>query len=263
MTQDNLTGVYTNYCYDSANRLIMADPGNVGPTRYTYDANGNRTETTYGSTTQTQTVNAADQLTMPGYSYDGAGNTRTDSHGTATYNGADQLTALANNAGTHTYTYAGTDQTELIAEGNGRTYTYGRTGQTGLPLIESFVSSGTTYGYLYDPAGTPLAIQAGTNTHYLGLDGLGSVIAAVNHTGTHTAAWTYDPWGKMTATALNGSGIASPTATPAACPTATPTSCTSATAGTTRPPAASPNPTPAVKTRTRTCTPAAIPSTQP
>ncbi|RZU33972.1 RHS repeat-associated protein [Blastococcus saxobsidens] len=207
---DNRTGAQTAYCYDTANRLISASTPGADTWAYSYDVNGNRTQAVKnGTVVQTLSVNAADQITSTGYGYDASGNTLTDSHGAATYNGADQMTALTDNAGTHTYTYAGIDQTELIAEGNGRTYTHGRTDEAGVPLIESFVSSGTTFAYLYDPAGTPLAILAGTNTHYLGLDGLGSVVAAVNHSGTHTAAWSYDPWGQATATAMNGSGIAS------------------------------------------------------
>lgn len=38
------------------------------------------------------------------------------------------------------------------------------------------------------------------------LDGLGSPTALVNHDGTQTAAYTYDPYGGTTATAVNGSG---------------------------------------------------------
>jgi RHS repeat-associated protein len=205
---DMLTNVYTNYCYDSANRLTQDSPG-VGATYYySYDANGNRTETRYkdGTLVQSQTVNAADQLTMTGYSYDAAGNTTADSHGTEAWNAAGQMTTLTNGSGSHSYTYAGTDQTELISDGNGRNYTYGRSGSTGLPLIESFTKSGNTYSYLYDPNGTPLAIEGG-NTHYLALDGLGSIIATIKHDGTTTATYSYDAWGQQTTTAHNGSSI--------------------------------------------------------
>lgn len=206
VAHDKISGVYTNYCYDTSNRLITADPGNAGPTGYTYDPDGNRTKVTApgGSVTQSLTVNATDQLTTAGYGYDADGNTTSDpAHGTAGYNAANQMTTQ----GPGSYSYAGTDQTELVSDPNGRTYTYGRTSPTtGLPLIESFTDGGASYSYLYDPQGTPLAIEA-SSTHYLALDGLGSVLAAINNTGSVTATYAYDPWGNTTATAQNGSGI--------------------------------------------------------
>jgi RHS repeat-associated protein len=204
---DVITDIYTNYCYDTSNRLILADPGAGDTFAYSYDADGNRTQiTTDGSVTQTQTVNAADQLTTAGYSYDADGNTTADSHGTMTYNGAGQLTSLTDSQGAHAYSYAGTDQTEPITDPSGRNYTYGRQSNTGLPLVESFTQGGSSYSYLYDDTGTPLAIE-GSLTHYLALDGLGSVVAAINHSGTATATYRYDPWGKQTTTPQNGSGI--------------------------------------------------------
>jgi RHS repeat-associated protein len=209
---DVLSNVYTNYCYDTSNRLITADPG-VGSTHtYSYDADGNRTQTaTDGTVSQTQTVNAADQLTMAGYHYDADGNATNNNYGAETYNAASQMTSVTNGSGTHTYTYAGTDQTELVTS-EGRNYTYGRTSPaTGLPLVESFTAdSGTNFAYLYDPKGTPLAITGvgpGSNDHYLALDGLGSVIASIRHDGVTTATYSYDPWGAQTATPQNGSAI--------------------------------------------------------
>ncbi|WNV75797.1 RHS repeat-associated core domain-containing protein [Geodermatophilus sp. DSM 44513] len=47
------------------------------------------------------------------------------------------------------------------------------------------------------------------NAHYLALDGLGSIVATINHTGAQTAAYTYDPWDSMTATGVNASAIKS------------------------------------------------------
>lgn len=207
-----LTNVYTNYCYDTSNRLTVADPG-VGSTYvYSYDADGNRLQTTTdGSTSQTQTVNAADQLTMAGYHYDGNGNATNNNYGAETYNAANQMTSLTDSDGTHSYSYAGTDQSELITDGQGRNYTYGRTGSDGLPLVESFTAdSGTNFAYLYDPSGTPLAITGvgpGSDDHYLALDGLGSVVATIRQTGVTTATYSYDPWGNRTVTAQNGSAI--------------------------------------------------------
>ncbi|MCU1667930.1 MAG: hypothetical protein JWP40_857 [Blastococcus sp.] len=207
IAHDNVTGAENDYCYDSSNRLIAVTPSDAYYLTYSYNADGNRTQSTSnGSVSQTQTVNAADQLTMAGYHYDGNGNATNNNYGAETYNAANQMTSLTNNSGTHTYSYAGTDQTEIITDGAGRSYTYGRTADTGLPLVESYSTGGSTFSYLYDPSGTPLAIE-GSNAHYLALDGLGSIIATINQNGTTTATYTYDPWGTQTATAQNGSGI--------------------------------------------------------
>lgn len=138
---------------------------------------------------QTLTVTAGDQITSAGYGHDASGNT----------------TAGPSVGSTAGYTYAGTDQVELIAQSGGRDYTYGRANSTGVPIIESYTAGSTTTSYTYDPQGTPLAVE-GANSHYLALDGLGSPVALVNNSGGQTAAYSYDPYGGMTATAVNGSG---------------------------------------------------------
>ncbi|MGH2217606.1 RHS repeat domain-containing protein, partial [Enterococcus faecalis] len=83
----------TSYCYDDANRLTAATTPGGDSWTYTYDINGNRTQTVKnGVVVQTQTVNNADQLTDTGYTHDGSGNlTGTPDGTTATYNGSEQL----------------------------------------------------------------------------------------------------------------------------------------------------------------------------
>ena len=213
---DQRSGAVTTYCYDQANRLISATTPGGDAWAYTYDGNGNRTKTVKnGTVVQTLTVNSADQITSSGYAHDGSGN-QTSGTGTgigaATYNGAEQMVTRQPGTTVAAYTYAGTDQTELVTEqptggASLQTYGYGRTGATGLPLIESHASGTNLNHYLYDPQGTPLALLAYTGqTHYLALDGLGSPVAMVNQSGTHTAAYTYDPYGQVTATSPSGGG---------------------------------------------------------
>jgi RHS repeat-associated protein len=211
---DNRTGRVTTYCYDKANRLVSATTPGGDTWAYTYDGNGNRTQTRKnGAVVQTLTANTGDQITTAGYGYDASGNTTTAPAvgNPVTYNGAEQMTARTtagdgySGGGTSTYTYAGTDQTELISQTGLLDYTYGRTNAAGLPIIESYTKGGTTTSYTYDPQGTPLAVE-GTNSHYLALDGLGSPVALVNNSGGQTGSYAYDPYGQMTATAVNGSG---------------------------------------------------------
>ncbi|WP_346621074.1 hypothetical protein [Blastococcus montanus] len=86
-------------------------------------------------------------------------------------------------------------------------YGYGRTGDTGLPLVESYASGSNANHYVYDPQGTPLALLAYTGqTHYLALDGLGSAVGMINQSATHTAAYSHDPYGQVTANSPTGGG---------------------------------------------------------
>jgi RHS repeat-associated protein len=207
---DHRTGATTAYCYDMANRLTAATTPGGDSWTYSYDGNGNRTQTTKnGTVVQQLTVNAADQITNNGYSHDAAGNlTAAPANGAMSYSGAEQMTTRTGTGGTtFTYTYAGTDQTELIAQSDGYSYAYGRTNGNGMPVLETFTRSGTTFAYAYDPQGTPVVLEGGMS-HYLATDGLGSPVALVNHGGTQTAAYTYDPYGQSTATNLNGSSVA-------------------------------------------------------
>jgi len=207
---DNRTGRVTTYCYDPANRLVSSSTPGGDSWEYDYDGNGNgnRTQTTKnGTVVQTLTVNTADQVTTAGYTYDASGNT-TAAPGVAAavgYNGAEQMTTRGNAS----YVYAGSDQTELVRQSGGgvreRSYTYGRTNSNGMPIIESYKDGTTTLSYLYDPQGTPLALLGG-NSHYLAMDGLGSPTALINQDGGQTGKYTYDPYGGITATAVNGSG---------------------------------------------------------
>ena len=205
---DNLAGKTTSYCYDHSNRLTAASTAGGDSYAYTYDVDGNRTKVTKnGAVTQTMTFKTGDVVSTAGYTVDADGNTTADSYASEAYDGADRLVTMTDGSGVHSSTYAGTNQVERITDGDGHNYTYGRTTDQGLPLVESYVDGGgTTYSYLYDNKGTPLAIE-GANTHYLTLDGLGSPVATVNQNGTTTATYTYDAYGQTTATARNGSGI--------------------------------------------------------
>ncbi|WP_409332947.1 RHS repeat domain-containing protein [Trujillonella humicola] len=208
---DHLTARTTTYCYDPANRLTSATTPGGDTWVYTYNTNGDRTSTTLnGTVVQSLAFNNADQITTGGYSYDASGNATAAPSlaATVTYNGAEQMTNRTTTGSAPVnvdYTYAGTDQVELTAiSRDGRAYAYGRTDGNGLPIIESFTHGGTTYSYLYDPQGTPLAWLGG-NAHYLAMDGLGSPTALINHNGAQTGAYTYDPYGRTTATPIGGS----------------------------------------------------------
>ncbi|WP_091933612.1 RHS repeat-associated core domain-containing protein, partial [Blastococcus sp. DSM 46786] len=206
---DHLTGLVTSYCYDTANRLTSATTPGGDSWTYSYDANGNRTQTTKnGAVVQTQTVNAADQLTGTGNSYDSAGNqTGIVGLGSAVYKADGQMTRLATSTTTSAYEYAGTDQTELIREtragGLNNVYAYGRTDANGIPLVKAHTvglnTLDNTAFLVHDPQGTPIALRTPDGqVHYYTQDGLGSVTHLTNQNGATTGTYSYDPWGVTT-----------------------------------------------------------------
>jgi RHS repeat-associated protein len=223
---DNVTGQVTAYCYDRQNRLVSAVAAAAGATpavdfRYTYDANGNRTQLTEnGTVTEALTHNSADEITSTGYTYDAAGNlTATPDLGAVQYSRDEQMTrrdyTSGGNPAGSSYVYAGTNQTEFlqirISSTAGRTYTYGREDSNGLPQIAAFSSnlaaptaSNTAY-IAHDPNGTPIALTAWTGqTHFYAEDGLGSTVAPINQDGAYTADYNYDPNGEVTVTNPSG-----------------------------------------------------------
>ena len=214
---DNLSGARTTYTYNTADRLTGATTtGTGGKTfTYSYDARGNRLTTGNGtSTTQTLTYNPGNQVSTAGYTHDGAGNLTTQpSNATLVYNAPDQITSATPTNGstpTSTYTYAGTTQDELVHQTTPTDtidYVYGRTGQAGVPLIQS-LTKGTQTVYLdYDATGTPQVFTTDTGVeNFYVFDGtVGNILALVNTAGVVTATYSYDPYGNYTTTSSTGS----------------------------------------------------------
>ncbi|MEV8183409.1 RHS repeat-associated core domain-containing protein [Specibacter sp. NPDC078692] len=213
---DNLTGSATAYTYDGASRLTKAaTSGGTAPAityNYSYDARGNRlTASTTGATTtnQTFTVNAANQITSTGHSYDGTGNLTADPNGSYAYNGADQMTTVTKNGASYQYSYAGTNQNELLSQTTATgTYqiAYGRTDAQGLPVIEQYKKGSQTAYVENDPVtGQPLMLRTSSGMVSLYVyDGTGNP-AALLTSGPNTAfVYQYDPYGVPTLTEDSG-----------------------------------------------------------
>ena len=91
---NNVTGTVSVYSYEKANRLTRATNVAGHSDAYGYDADGNRTSvTTDGTTTQSLSYNSANQISSPGYSYDGAGNLTAAPGAIYGYNAAEQMTS--------------------------------------------------------------------------------------------------------------------------------------------------------------------------
>ena len=161
---------------------------------YGYDADGNRTSQTINGTNTTYTYNTADQATTTGYSYDADGNgTATPALSNLTYNPLNQTTGITKSGTTTNFSYAGGDQSTRTTANNI---------DASLSSLGTDIeaSTGSVYHfYIRDPAGDLLAIvndNAGTlTTRYTILDGVGSIIALTNGTGTVDDTTKYDPYG--------------------------------------------------------------------
>ncbi|SNT49359.1 RHS repeat-associated core domain-containing protein [Asanoa hainanensis] len=211
-TDHHRAGAVSVYTYDNGNRLTKATNVEGQTYDYEYDANGNRkTAKVNGTTTQSLTFNAANQITSSGYAYDAVGNqTAGSTVRTPVYNAAGQLTSAKDTAAnTVSFKYAGPNQNELGYRSTqtfqGR-YFYGLNDANGLPMLQYYTvpSSYAKHYVERDQQGTALGFRAETNGtvhHYFYVfDALGSVVALVKHDGTVAGTYRYDPYGKATAT---------------------------------------------------------------
>ncbi len=199
---DNLSGALTAYCYDGGARLTKAATGGGATYSYGYDANGNRSSGPEG----THSFNAANQATDASSAFDANGNlTASSAFPALGYNGVGQATSItAAGQPALALAYAGTANAERTAAGT-------TTFQTGLLGVQSQAAAGTTSNFVRDSQGGLVAERIGPDEYYYAFDGLGSVIALIDATGTQRAAYSYDPYGDhATATALNGALPANP-----------------------------------------------------
>jgi RHS repeat-associated protein len=191
-----------NYGYDAIYQLLQMTQGATTTESYSYDPVGNRLSSLGVSP---YSYNSSNQLTsIPGttYTYDNNGNTKT------------KTTA----AGTTTYTWDYENRlTQVVLPGTGGTVTYkydpfgrriqksGPTGTTNYlydrrNLLEEVDSSGNVLArYTEGGLDKPFAeLRSGTTSYYQ-QDGLGSVTSLSNSTGTSVNTYTYDSYGKLSA----------------------------------------------------------------
>jgi RHS repeat-associated protein len=154
--------------------------------------------------------NSSNQLTsIPGttYTYDNNGNTKTKttSAGTTTYtwdydNRLTQV-ALPGTAGTVTYKYDPFGRRVQKAFSQGGTTTTTNYLYDGADLIEELDNSGNVLARYTDGRGVdqPLSmLRSGTNAYYLS-DGIRSITSLSNSAGALPNTYTYDSFGKVTA----------------------------------------------------------------
>jgi RHS repeat-associated protein len=190
-----LDGSVESYTYDDLNRLLSATRTgtNTFTQSYTYDANGNRTSITEGSVTKNATYDAANQMASFNgvtYSYDRNGNLTGYGSDTLSYDASDRWTSGTIGGTSLAFTYDGAGRRASRTVGSSRTDFW----QTGMGILRE--TGASSANYLRSPNGTLLTSSSSSTTLNYGLDGLGSVTALVNSSGSIVNSYRYDPWGK-------------------------------------------------------------------
>ncbi len=197
------SGTASNYGYDAIYELTGATQGHSTTESYTYDAVGNRLSAFHSSG---WTYNSSNELTSrPSftYTYDNNGNTLTSVTGSNTTTYAwdfeNRLTSvtLPGSGGTVNFKYDPLGRRIYKSSSSGTSiYAYDADN-----LVEETNSSGTAVaryaqGLSIDE---PLALLRGGATSFYDADGLGSVTSLSNAAGSIANTYTYDSFGKVTA----------------------------------------------------------------
>jgi RHS repeat-associated protein len=200
-------GSPANYNYDAQSRTTQMTPGSGSTLNYGFDASGNPTTLPTGATA---TYDHASELTSSilsgtttSYTYNADGQRTQTTEGGSTlmngsYNGAQRLIALSNSAAdmtTASYDGDGLRQNETSTPTGGSATTQDFTWDTSTSVPHLLMDSDNAY--IYGIGNAPIeqaSLSSGTIT-YLVSDLLGSVRGIVDASGTLTASTAYDAWG--------------------------------------------------------------------
>ncbi|MGH9252004.1 MAG: RHS repeat domain-containing protein, partial [Acidimicrobiales bacterium] len=193
-------GTHT-YEYDDLYRLTSVTYPGPSTTTYAFDAFGNRTSMTVGAAQTTYAYDDADRLTTVtppspasavAYAWDDNGSLTARGSDSFAWDYEERMTSATVNSVTTTFAYRGDGLRDSRTTGM---TTVGFTWDiaAGLPVV---IDDGNRYVY-----GAGLEAQvSGSDTYYFLADGLGSTMAMVDSTGTVQKSYTYDVYGKPTAT---------------------------------------------------------------
>jgi RHS repeat-associated protein len=194
-----------DYTYDDQGRVTSDTPGTGSENSYGEDQSDNLTTLPTGAS---GTYDDASELTSStlsdittDYTYDASGNRTAESSGTtmsATYNGAGELTSYDNSAANlSSATYNGlglrTSETSTPSGGSASTQNFVWDTNASVPVV----LEDSTYAYIYGPSGTPfeqVTMSSGT-VKYLDADALGSVRGVVSSSGSLSSSTSYGAWG--------------------------------------------------------------------
>jgi RHS repeat-associated protein len=204
----NVTSNYTAACPERSRRnpiyeLTQVTQATTTTESYTYDAVGNRLSSLGVSP---YSVNVSNELTSTPsttYTYDNNGNTATkvDSTGTTTYawDFENRLTSvtLPGSGGTVSFAYDPFGRRiKKVTSTTTSVFAY-----DGDNLVEETNSSGAVVARYEDTQNIdePLAMLRGGATSYYHADGLGSITSLSNAAGSIAQTYTFDSFGKLTA----------------------------------------------------------------
>jgi RHS repeat-associated protein len=203
---DLLANVTSNYSYDPIYQLTGVSQGTTTTESYTYDAVGNRLTSLGMSPYQYNSSNELTSTPTTTYTYDKNGNlaTKVDSTGTTRYTWdtySNRLTsvALPGSGGTVSFRYDPFGRrTQKSSPGGTTNYLY-----DGANLLEEVDNSGNVLARYTQEPGTgldqPLSeLRSGTTSYYQ-QDGLNSVTSLSNSAGVLANTYSYDSFGKLTA----------------------------------------------------------------
>jgi len=200
---DNRTGMASSFGYDAIYELNSVIQGTNTTESYTYDPVGNRLS---NLTSSGWTYNSSNQLgsrTGDSYTYDNNGNTLTSvvSAGTTTYswdyeNRLSSVT-LPSSGGTVNFKYDPFGRRIYKSSSSATSvYVYDR-----VNLIEETSASGAAVARYAQGLNidAPLAMLRSSTTSYYQVDGLGSVTSLSSTAGALAQTYTYDSFGRQTA----------------------------------------------------------------
>jgi RHS repeat-associated protein len=188
----------TNYTYDGLYRLLSGGtPGS--PTSYTYDPVGNRLTKTLGPTSNSQsyTYDKADRIQSVGSTSDTVnadGNLTAAGSSSFSYDRANRLISATVSGATSTYAYDGDGKRASKTVGGTTTsYTWDTVGSLPNVLFDA------TLKYVYG-LGLAYTMDGSSNIQVLHTDGLGSVRAITNSSGSVIQTFQTDEFGVPTLT---------------------------------------------------------------
>jgi len=200
---DQLAGVTSNYTYDPIYELTQVTQGANTTESYTYDPVGNRLSSLGVSPYVNNSSNELTSTPSTTYTYDNNGNTLTSVTGgnTTTYvwDYENRLTSvtLPGSGGTVMFKYDPFGRRIYKSSSNG-TSVFAYDGDN---PVEETNSSGTAVARYEDTQNIdePLAMLRSGATSYFHADGLGSVTSLSSSAGSIANTYTYDSFGKRTA----------------------------------------------------------------
>jgi YD repeat-containing protein len=202
--------VVTEYSYDLAAQLVgMAykkGATGLGNLTYEYDQAGQTTKTG-GSLARTDLPTAlgstaySDANQMTGFStqsltYDNNGNLTSDGSNTYTWNARNQLVAISGAGLSASFTYdAGGRRSSKTINGTTTSYLY-----DGVNVVQEQVGGSASANLLTGGVDELFSRTDGSGTWSPIVDGLGSLIALTDSSGAVQTSYSYEPFGKATAT---------------------------------------------------------------